>query len=96
MRNASCIVFVDVMNAQYLVLDDPFNCVEQPPAEKERSGQKLVGSEEVTPVSRPPQNEQTDHHEHICAAMKEAIPNRVEFQAGHVDYRIPITQHVVH
>jgi hypothetical protein len=27
--------------------------------------------------------------------MKDAIPNRVEFQAGHVDYRIPIAQHVV-
>ena len=54
-------MFVHVMNAQYLVVDDPFNRVEQPPAEKERSDEKLIGPEEVTPVSRPPQNEQTDH-----------------------------------
>jgi len=50
-----------VMNAQYLVVDDPFNRIEQPPAEKERPDQKLIGPAEVTPVSRPPQNEQTDH-----------------------------------
>lgn len=70
--------FVDMVDAEKLVIDHPFDQIEYTEAHEHRPKQHLSRPPEMRFVSGAPEHDQTKHDENVCAGVEQAIGKRVE------------------
>ncbi len=86
---------VDVMEAEDLVVDDPLDEVEEPPAEQQRAAERTARPRNVRTTRGAPQHRHSGGHEDPCGGVKKPVPHHVDLHRYEVDGHDPGGQHVV-
>ncbi|HUQ76790.1 MAG TPA: hypothetical protein VM183_18875 [Burkholderiales bacterium] len=72
--------FVDVMQAEDVMVDDPFDQVEDSETHQHRPDQQSGRPAHVHAVRMAPKDRQPEHHEQVRAGMKETVEERIELE----------------
>lgn len=83
------------METNELVVDKAFDHVECTEANQHRADKEFVRPVEVASVRVPPKDEQAGHDEKVGAAVKDTIPEGIEFKVFDGVDGIPTAEHVV-
>jgi hypothetical protein len=69
-----------MVDAEQVMVDDPFDHVEQAEADQERAGKQLGRPSDVPATGRPPQNHQPRRDEEVRGRVEKAIPEGVDLK----------------
>lgn len=87
--------FVDVVEAENLMIDNAFDQVECSEADEHCRDEVGRRPAEMAEATGPPKDEETGEHEDVGTRMEDAVPEGVQFKVLDRCDRVPGTEHMM-